>query len=51
LTASVLDAGLHLGPQVSQALLTADLARYIVSRWEPVMQGATVPSTVRTAAA
>jgi len=51
LTASVLDAGLHLGPQVSQALLTADLARYIVSRWEPVMQGPTVPSTVRTAAA
>jgi hypothetical protein len=51
LTASVLDAGLHLGPHVSQALLTADLARYIVSRWEPVMQGTTVPSTVRTAAA
>ena len=51
LTASVLDAGLHLGPQISQALLTADLVRYIVSRWEPVMQGTTVPSTVRTAAA
>jgi len=51
LTASVLDAGLRLGPQISQALLTADLVRYIVSRWEPVMQGANVPSTVRTAAA
>jgi len=51
LTASVLDAGLHLGPQVSQALLTADLVRYIASRWEPVMQGTTAPSTVRTAAA
>jgi glycosyltransferase involved in cell wall biosynthesis len=51
LTASVLDAGLHLGAQISQALLTADLVRYIVSRWEPAMQGATVPPTVRTAAA
>jgi glycosyltransferase involved in cell wall biosynthesis len=51
LTASVLDAGPRLGPQISQALLTADLVRYIVSRWEPVMQGSTVPATVRTAAA
>jgi hypothetical protein len=51
LTASVLDAGLHLGPQVSQALLTADLVRYVVSRWEPGMQGTSVPSTVRIAAA
>jgi hypothetical protein len=51
LTASVLDAGLHLGPQVSQALLTADLVRYIVSRWEPTVHGTSVPATVRTAAA
>jgi glycosyltransferase involved in cell wall biosynthesis len=51
LTASVLDAGLRLGPQISQALLTADLVRYIVSRWEPVMQGTSAPATVRTAAA
>jgi len=51
LTASVLDAGLHLGPQVSQALLTADLVRYVVSRWEPAVHGTAAPATVRTAAA
>lgn len=53
LTAPVLDAGLHLGPQISQALLTADLARYVVSRWDlsASAPGTTVPATVRTAAA
>jgi glycosyltransferase involved in cell wall biosynthesis len=51
LTASVLDAGLRLGPQVSQALLTADLVRYVVSRWEPAVHGTAAPATVRTAAA
>jgi len=50
LTAPVLDAGLHLGPQVLQALLTADLVRYIVSKREPSVPGA-APATVRTAAA
>jgi len=50
LTASVLDAGLHAGPQVSQALLTADLVRYIAAKWEPSVHG-TAPATVRTAAA
>jgi hypothetical protein len=51
LTAPVLDAGLHLGPQVSQALLTADVVRYILSRWEPVVHATPVRPTVRTAAA
>jgi len=51
LTASILDAGLHLGPQVSQALLTADLIRYVVSRWEPAVHGTAAAATVRTAAA
>lgn len=51
LTAPVLDAGLHLGPQVSQALLTADLVRYIVSRWEPVVPVTPARTPVRTAAA
>jgi hypothetical protein len=51
LTAPVLDAGLHLGPQVSQALLTADLVRYVLSRWEPALHGPSVPTTVRTEAA
>jgi hypothetical protein len=51
LTASVLDAGLRVGPQVSQALLTADLVRYIVSRWEPSVHGTAAPATERTAAA
>jgi glycosyltransferase involved in cell wall biosynthesis len=51
LTAPVLDAGLHLGPQVSQALLTADLVRYILSRWEPSMHKAPLPAPVRTEAA
>jgi glycosyltransferase involved in cell wall biosynthesis len=51
LTTPVLDAGLHLGPQVSQALLTADLVRYILSRWEPVVHEAPAPRTARTAAA
>jgi glycosyltransferase involved in cell wall biosynthesis len=51
LTAPVLDAGLHLGPQVSQALLTADLARYLVARWEPVVHMSPARTTVRTAAA
>jgi hypothetical protein len=51
LTASVLDAGLHLGPHISQALLTADLVRYIAARWEPSVHGPSVPATVRTAAA
>jgi glycosyltransferase involved in cell wall biosynthesis len=51
LTAPVLDAGLHLGPQVSQALLTADLVRYAVSKWESPVHGTTVPATLRTAAA
>ena len=50
LTASVLDAGLHLGQQVSQTLLTADLVRYVVAKWEPSVHGA-APATVRTAAA
>ena len=50
LTAPVLDARLHLGPQVTQALLTADLVRYVLSRWEPIVpvNGA---RGVRTAAA
>lgn len=51
LTAPVLDAGLHVGPHVSQALLTADLVRYIVARWEPSVHGTAAPATVRTAAA
>jgi hypothetical protein len=51
LTAPVLDAGLHLGPQISQALLTADLVRYVVSRWELSVPGTAVPATARTAAA
>ncbi|HET9569493.1 MAG TPA: hypothetical protein VFP16_14045, partial [Vicinamibacterales bacterium] len=51
LTAPVLDAGRHLGPQVLQALLTADLVRYVVSRWEPAVHGTAAPATVRTAAA
>ena len=50
LTASVLDAGLHLGQQMSQTLLTADLVRYVVAKWEPSVHGA-APATVRTAAA
>jgi hypothetical protein len=50
LTAPVLDAGLRLGPQVSQALLTADVVRFIVSRWESTVHGAVVPAA-RTAAA
>ena len=50
-TAPVLDAGLRLGPQISQALLTADLVRYILARWEPAVQGTSVPTTVGTAAA
>lgn len=51
LTAPVLDAGLHLGPRISQALLTADLARYLVSRWESSVPGTAVSTTERTAAA
>jgi hypothetical protein len=51
LTAHVLDAGLHLGPQVSQALLTADLVRYVVSRWERGVHSTSIPTTIRTAAA
>jgi glycosyltransferase involved in cell wall biosynthesis len=51
LTAAVLDAGVQLGPQISRALLTADLVRYILARWEPVARGISVPTTVRTAAA
>jgi hypothetical protein len=51
LTAPVLDAGLRLGPQISQALLTADLARYILAKWEPAVKGRSVPTTVGTAAA
>jgi len=51
LTASVLDAGLHLGPQVLQALLTADFVRYVVSRWETSVHGTAAPATMRTAAA
>jgi glycosyltransferase involved in cell wall biosynthesis len=51
LTAHVLDAGLHLGPQVSQALLTADLVRYVVSRSERAVHSTSIPTTIRTAAA
>ena len=51
LTAQVLDAGLHLGPQVTHALLTADLVRYVLSRWEPVVPEAPARTTARTAAA
>jgi hypothetical protein len=51
LTAAVLDAGVQLGPQISRAVLTADLVRYILARWEPVARGTSVPTTVRTAAA
>jgi hypothetical protein len=51
MTAQVLDAALQLGPQISQALLTADLVRYILSRWDPVARGTSVPTSVRTAAA
>lgn len=51
LTAPVLDAGLHLGPQISQALLTADLVRYLVSRWERAVHATSLPTTVKTAAA
>jgi hypothetical protein len=51
LTAVVLDAGLHLGPEIAKSLLTADLVRYVLSRWRPVVRGTSRPATVRTAAA
>jgi hypothetical protein len=51
LTAPVLDAGLHLGPKVSHALLTADLVRYVLSRWDPVVPVTPARKAVRTAAA
>jgi hypothetical protein len=51
LTAPVLDAGLHLGPKVSHALLTADLVRYVLSRWDPVVPVTPTRKAVRTAAA
>ena len=51
LTAEILDTGLRLGPEISKSLLTADLVRYILSRWEPVVHRTSIPATVRTAAA
>lgn len=51
LTAAVLDAGLQLGPQMSRTLLTADLVRYILARWESVAPGTSASTPVRTAAA
>jgi hypothetical protein len=51
LTAQVLDAGPHLGPQVTHALLTADLVRYVLSRWDPVVPATPARGTARTAAA
>jgi glycosyltransferase involved in cell wall biosynthesis len=51
LTAPVLDAGLHLGPQISQALLTADLVRYVLARWERAVHDQPASASVRTAAA
>jgi len=51
LTVEILDAGLHLGPEISKSLLTADLVRYVLSRWEPVVHRISIPATVRTAAA
>ena len=46
LTWSVLDAGLGLGAHVSKALLTADLARYVLPRWEAELRGSSfVPGT------
>jgi hypothetical protein len=50
LTSAVLDAGLGLGPQVSRALLTADLARYILPRWEAARPAASATPGARTAA-
>jgi hypothetical protein len=50
LTAAVLDAGMHLGPDISRALLTSDLARYILTRWEPALRGTPTVPTVRSAA-
>jgi len=51
LTAPILDAGLRLGPHVSEALLTADLARYLFTRWERAVHDTPGQKTVRTAAA
>jgi len=51
LTAPILDAGLHLGPQVSEALLTADLVRHLLARWERAVHDTPGQKTVRTAAA
>jgi glycosyltransferase involved in cell wall biosynthesis len=51
LTAPILDAGLHLGPDVSRALLTADLVRHMFTRWKPGVHRTSTQATVRTAAA
>jgi len=49
LTAAVLDAGLGLGPHVSKAMVTADLARYVLEHWGH--RHTTVVPRARTAAA
>ena len=51
LTESVLDAGLGLGPHVSRALLTADVTRYIVSRWGADLGRVAPTSSARTSSA
>jgi hypothetical protein len=50
LTWPVLDAGLGLGPHVSRALLTADVTRYVLARWEADRRARPVTDR-RTAAA
>ena len=49
LTSAVLDAGQGLGPHVPKAMLTADLARYVLERWGH--DRSTVAPRARTAAA
>jgi hypothetical protein len=50
LTSAVLDAGLGLGPQVARALLTADVTRFVLSRWEADRSHPVAGASRRTAA-
>jgi hypothetical protein len=47
LTWTVLDAGLGLGQEVARALITADLSRYVLSRWDAELRGADAAAVSR----